>query len=516
MEAMVGVEEVDESLAGETSRCDRAVRLALEGRYAEAEAVSREALAIDPGDIDALNELGVAVWRQDRAEEAEAIYREAARSHPDDYRVWTNLGLLLMTQDRDPEAEACFRAALAIHPRVFHAVMSLGSVVSNRGDFDGAAPMLEQALEMCPDSVEALQNAAVNLVRQGRWREALALYDRGVAIDPLNPDLRRNRAYALLATGDYEQGWPEHEWRLSHPKHGGVRINRTFWNGGRFEGQTLLLHFEQGYGDTLQFIRFAPMVKAMGGRVTLLCQPPLVRLLSRCEGVDLVCDGQGFEPACHIHAPLMSLPAILGTTVETIPARVPYLVAEPAQVEHWRSILDASTSNDLETGVRPFRIGIAWQGQPKHRADHWRSFRLADLEPIARIPGTRLVSLQAEHGTEQIAGLDGRFPIVELPGRRARDFSETAAIVANLDLVIAPDSAVAHLAGGMGVPVWMGLSVASEWRWMTGRDDSPWYPTLRLFRQSRLNDWGDVFGRMASALVAVVEGRESLRGTRAA
>lgn len=516
MEAMAGVKEGDGSSAGETSHRERAVRLALEGRYAEAEAVSREALAIDPEDIDALNELGVAIWRQDRAEEAEAIYRRAARSHPDDFRVWTNLGLLLMTQERDPEAEECFRAALAIHPRVFHAVMSLGSVISNRGDFDGASPLLEQALEMCPDSVEAIQNAAVNLVRQGLWREALALYDRGVAIDPLNPDLRRNRAYALLATGDYAQGWPEHEWRLSHPKHGGVRINRTFWNGGRFDEQTILLHFEQGYGDTLQFVRFAPMVKAMGGQVTLLCQPSLVRLLSRCEGIDLACDGQGFEPVCHIHAPLMSLPAILGTTIETIPACVPYLRAEPAQVEHWRSILNAATPEEGEPGVRPFRIGIAWQGQPKHRADHWRSFRLTELDPIARIPGVRLVSLQAEHGMEQVAGLGGQFSVVELPGRRARDFSETAAIVANLDLVIAPDSAVAHLAGGMGVPVWMALSVASEWRWMTGRDDSPWYPTLRLFRQSRLNDWGEVFGRMASELAAFIEGREGLRGSRAA
>lgn len=481
---------------------DRAARLAMEGRYAEAEACAREALRLRPDDIDAMNELGVAVWKQGREVEAEEIYRAAGRIKPDDFRIRTNLGLALMTQHRDEEAEVCFREALTIHPRVFHAQMSLGNVLSNRGEFEAATGWLESALAMCPDSVDALQNVAINLVRQGRWAESIAYYERAIAIRPDIPELRRNHGYALLATGQYERGWPEHEWRLNCIPHPGVRINRTFWNGDDFAGQTILLHFEQGYGDTLQFVRYAPMVKRRGGRVVVLCQPALVRLLSRCEGVDLACDGIGFEPECHIQAPLMSLPAIFGTTTATVPSRFPYLRVAPAQAEHWRSVLAGLEGPDR--AERPLRVGIAWQGRPEHRADHWRSFSLERFAEIAAIPGVRLISLQAEHGTDQLAAVRGRIPVTELPGRRGRDFSETAAIAAQLDLVIAPCTAVAHLAGGLGVPVWMATSLASDWRWMADREDTPWYPTMRLFRQRKIDDWGDVFARIAAELRALV------------
>jgi Flp pilus assembly protein TadD len=481
---------------------DRAVRLALEGRYAEAEVCAREALRLRPGDVATMNELGVAIWKQGREAEAEAIYREACAIEPDDFRTWTNLGLSLSSQFRSDEAEACFREALRIHPKVFHAQMGLGNALSNRGEYEAATAWLESALAMCPDSVDALHNVAVNLVRQGRWAEAVDYYERAIAIDPTPPDLRRNYGYALLATGDYERGWPEHEWRLNCLPHPGVKINRTFWNGDRFPDRTILLHFEQGYGDVLQFIRYAPMVKRRGGRVAVLCQPALVRLLSRCEGVDLVCDGRGFEPACHIQVPLMSLPAIFGTTIETIPSQFPYLHPDPAQVEHWRTVM--ARLDEAAGGVRPFRIGVVWQGRPEHKADHWRSFSIERFGPIAAIPGVELVSLQAEHGTEQLAALNGRIPIVELPGRRARDFSETAAIASQLDLIVAPCTAVAHLAGGLGVPVWVAMSYTADWRWMADREDTPWYPTMRLFRQSSIGDWDGVFRRIGEELRALL------------
>ncbi len=221
-------------------------------------------------------------------------------------------------------------------------------------------------------------------------------------------------------------------------------------------------------------------------------------------------DGTAFEPECQIHAPLMSLPAIFRTTMDTIPADVPYLATEPALVAHWRTVL-APLREPGDAVGRPLLIGIAWQGSPGHRADRWRSYPLERMAPLAEVPGVRLISLQAGHGTDQIAALGGRFPVVELPGRRARDFSETAAIVSQLDLVIAPDTAVAHLAGGLGVPVWVGIPVAADWRWLVDREDSPWYPTMRLFRQGRLNDWEGVFRRMAAEL-----GGLAVRGAAAA
>jgi len=210
-----------------------------------------------------------------------------------------------------------------------------------------------------------------------------------------------------------------------------------------YRNQTILLHYEQGCGDTLQFIRFAPLVKRRGGRVVVLCQTALLRLVARCPGIDLVFEGTSYEPECHIQAPLMSLPAIFGTTLATLPALVPYLFADRVLVEHWRSELA----------------------------------RALELEALT----------------------------IDLRGRRGRDFSETAAIMCSLDLVISPDTAVAHLAGGLGVPVWVALPYSCDWRWLSGRDDSPWYPTMRLFRQAKLGEWEPVFRRMAEALKPEIE-----------
>ncbi len=488
---------------------DRAIALSLQGRFAESEACSREALRLWPDDVDVMNELGVAVWKQGREAEAEEILRRADRIKPDDYRVLTNLGLALMSQHRDEEAGECFRAALRVKPDAFHARMNLGNVIGNRGDFDEAMEWLLSALELCPDSVLAMQNIATNLGRMGRWTEGIAYYERALQIEPEHPEVHRSIGYYSLAIGDYQRGWPEHEWRLKCPNHQGCRINRTFWNGDDFRDQTILLHYEQGYGDTLQFIRYARLVKRRGGRVVVLCQSPLVRLLSRCEGVDLAFDGQGFEPECHIHAPLMSLPSIFGTTLETIPAEVPYLRVDPAQVERWRPVVEGvlGTAEGPGHAERPFRIGIAWQGSRENAADRWRSFPLEQLAPVAALPGVRLISLQVGHGTEQIAATVGRFPVIELPGRRGRDFSETAAIASMLDLVIAPCTAVTHLAGGLGLPVWTALCSTADWRWLIDRDDSPWYPTMRLFRQPRLGDWQSVFRRMADELGAILSQR---------
>ncbi len=398
-----------------------------------------------------MNELGVAVWKQGREPEAEEVLRRVLEIAPDHFGALTNLGLALMNGRREAEAADYFRAAIRVEPGAFHARMHLGSILSNSGDFDGATEWHESALAIGPDSPVALQNMAVNLARQGRWAEAADYYGRAVPLQAENAELHRNYGFALLASGRFEKGWVEHEWRLNVPGYPGCRINRTFWNGDLFRDRTILLHFEQGFGDTLQFIRYVPLVKARGGRVVVLCQQPMVRLLSRCPGVDLACDGIGFEPHCDIHAPLMSLPLIFGTTMETIPRAVPYLFPDPGLVEHWRSVL----ARYREDGS--VLVGIAWQGRPENGADHWRSYPLERMAPLAAVPGVRLISLQVGPGSEQVAELEGRFPVVELPGRRGRDFSETAAIASQLDLVVGPCSAMTHLAGGLGVTAWLAL-----------------------------------------------------------
>jgi Tfp pilus assembly protein PilF len=481
---------------------NQAVQLARAGRFAESEAIARAALRLRADDLDVLNELGAALWRQGRADEAEEIFLRACRIKPDDFRILTNLGLARAKQGRTEEAAECYRHALRIRPDTFDAQMNLGNVLCDQGNFDEGMQCLETALALRPESADALQNLGLIMVRQGRWQDAIEYYERALHQRPNSPELHRDYAHALLACGEFERGWVEHEWRLNCPPRRGCLINRTFWNGDHFRDRTILIHFEQGFGDTLQFIRFLPIVKRRGGNVSLLCQAPLLRLCARCEGVDLVCDGASYEPECHIHAPLMSLPAILGTTLATLPAQVPYLAADLVLVEHWRDRIEQVLEADAtsRSPARPFLIGVAWQGSPANEADRWRSFPLAALAAVAVLPGVRLVSLQVGHGVEQLHALGGRFPVIELPGRRGRDFSETAAIMCLLDLVIAPCSAVAHLAGGLGARTWLALCSSADWRWMAKRDDSPWYPTMRLFRQTTPGDWEGVFRRMAEDL----------------
>ncbi len=494
----------------------QSLEMTLQGRYVEAESLARESLRLRPDNVDMLNELGVAVWRQGRHVEAEAIYLEAHALRPNDFRVLNNLGLALYNQGRIDEAGDCYRAALAAQPDAFDARMNLGIVLSDQGNFHEAAEWLEAARELRPNSADILQNLGMNLGRQGKWPEAIDYYEQALARQPDFPEVHRNLAYALLITGDYRRGWPEHEWRLRCQPNPGCKINRTFWNGDFLPEKTILLHAEQGFGDTLQFIRFAAMVKRRVGQVLVLCPAPLLQLVARCNGVDLAFEGDGsFEPNCHVQAPLLSLPSIFETTMETVPAEVPYLVTDRILVDHWRSELfkalgddDGGLRKDATAGgrsissssSRPFLIGIAWQGNPAHPMDRWRSFPLARFAPLGGLPGVRLISLQTDEGVDQLRAPDRDFPVLELAGRRRRDFMETAAIMTHLDLVITPDTAVAHLAGALGLETWAALCKLGEWRWPHGRDQSPWYPTLRLFRQTVLGEWDDVFRRMTEAL----------------
>jgi hypothetical protein len=251
-----------------------------------------------------------------------------------------------------------------------------------------------------------------------------------------------------------------------------------------------LLHAEQGLGDTIQFIRYASIVKQLGAAVIVECQELLLGLLDSCPGIDqLVAQGDAL-PAFDVHAPLLSLPRILKTSLATLPATIPYLVPKPAIVERWRTRL---------VGIDGFKIGIAWQGNPAFRGDRFRSLPVRYFAPLTQVPGVRLLSLQKGAGSEQLAAVRDLFGVTEL-GDRLHDFTDTAAVMKNLDLVITSDTAAAHLAGALGVPVWVALSFAADWRWLLDRCDCPWYPTMRLFRQKERGDWRGVFEEINSAL----------------
>lgn len=364
------------------------------------------------------------------------------------------------------------------------------------GDLTGAMVRLCHAVALHPDHAGAWNTLGLTLHQQGEINAAVACYSRAHQLDPDNVEVRWNRALAWLVQGDFERGWPEYEWRWKSPKAEPLPYaERPRWDGSPLGGAPILLHANQGLGDTIQFIRYAPLVKSRGGTVIVQCQPELIPLLSNCGGIALLTANEAPPPPVFtVQAPMLSLPGILGTTVETIPSEVPYIAADPTLVAQWGKRLSS---------VKGFRVGISWQGNPKHYWDHRRSFSLNHFESLARIDGVRLISLQKGPGEEHLDAASGRFPIT-LPGDHFDEttgaFMDTAAVLNHLDLVITPDTALAHLAGAMDVPTWVALSFSSDWRWLRERDDSPWYPSLRLFRQERLGDWGGVFARMADAL----------------
>jgi hypothetical protein len=298
----------------------------------------------------------------------------------------------------------------------------------------------------------------------------------------------------LLSQERFPEGWAEYEWRWQVQSQPRPAFDRPAWDGAPLPGGTLLLYAEQGVGDTLQFVRYAALAKQRADAVILGCPPALIPLLSRCPGIDRLVATDAPLPPFDAQAPLASLPGLLGTTAETIPAPVPYLTADPERVRRWQEEL---------AGLEGFKIGIAWQGNPGMGAyDRRRSFPLAALAPLARLPGVRLVVLQKGHGREQLPAAAG-WPLADLGERLDESggaFADTAAVMHGLDLVVTCDSAPAHLAGALGKACWVALPFAADWRWLLDREDSPWYPTLRLFRQPRPGDWSDMFGRMAFAL----------------
>jgi Flp pilus assembly protein TadD len=472
------------------------------GQLAEATAHFLHALRLQPTYAEAHNNLGVVFAQQGQLQQAVASFRQAVQCKPGYPEGLNNLGNALRLAGRAEEAIAELREAVRLQPNYVQAHTNLGLAALQTGDAMQAVQSFEAVRPARPDDPELLNNLGYALRNCSRSEEALRCFDQVLATRPDHAAAHHNRAVLRLLLGDYAQGWAEYEWRWRCPEFTGPPFRKPLWDGTPLAGRRILLHTEQGMGDTFQFVRYAPLVKERGGTVYLACPRALVPILSSCPGIDQVIAKGTALPDFEVHAPLLTLPWLFETTLQTVPAQVPYLAADPALVERWRSAL----------GQEPgFKVGIFWQGSPKYREDRARSIPLACFEPLARLDGVRLFSLQKGLGVEQIGACG--FPVVDLGSRLDETtgaFMDTAAVLRNLHLVVTCDSAVEHLAGALGVPVWIALPFVPDYRWMLGRDDSPWYPTVRLFRQTELGAWGPVFGRMAGELgKLMLEGKRS-------
>ncbi|WP_160331074.1 tetratricopeptide repeat protein [Bradyrhizobium macuxiense] len=497
------------------------------GEFDKAERLCAGILEHAPGNFDALHLLGMLHFQRHRMAEALRFLAAALKANPGSSDAMSNLGLALHTAGYYDEAISRYRCALQLVPDHPEFLYNLGNTYLELGRFTEAVSSYEAALAGKPDHVGALVNRGNSLLRLNEPLKALASYDAALAAMPGHPQILTNRGHTLrrldrpaealvnlkaavavapdfaeahfeaamtrLTLGDFAAGWKAYEWRWKTGAF--ARQRRTFqaplWLGDEaVGGKTIRLHAEQGFGDTIQFIRYAPLLADVGANVICEVQAELQPLLSQLKDITVIAAGEAL-PEFDLHCPLLSLPLAFKTEVETVPASTPYLAAPAERLERWRSRLPPARA----------RAGFVWSGSSTHKNDANRSIALAQLAPLFESPAMQCVSLQTE-----LRGAD-RDVLRDLPnllhlGDELADFTDTAAVISLLDVVISVDTAVAHLAGALGKPVLILLPHAADFRWMRDRADTPWYPTAKLLRQPALGDWGSVIDRVSDELRA--------------
>jgi tetratricopeptide (TPR) repeat protein len=494
-------------------RCSLGNALQALGRADEAVAEFRSGISLDPNHLDCLNNLGNALVARNELDESLALLRRAISIKPDFPEALNNMGNALIARRDLEQAVSILRSAVELRPQSPEILNTLGTALQANGQTEQAITTLQKALSLRPDYPQALNNLANALADRGDFPAAVEAARRAVTLQPtyaeawsnLGTALQQtkesdpaiaafrkaielksdfsiahfNLGIALLLAGRFDQGWPEYECRRGRPE--------ALPDMAGLKGKTILLHAEQGLGDTIQFARFIPMVAKLGARVILHCHSELARLLETVDGVEQVVTPADQTPESDLRFPLMSLPRHFQTTLQTIPNATPYLRADGELSSRWRKRLPGNS----------VKVGLVWSGRrtPNPR----RSIPLTELTPLTQVPGISLVSLQVGEVAKDPATIPGFENVLDFTGE-IHDFSDTAALIENLDLVISIDTAVAHLAGAMGKPVWVLLQFVPDWRWMLDRADSPWYPSMRLFRQPSFGDWRTPIMQVAQEL----------------
>ncbi len=438
------------------------------------------------------NNLGNAFKEKGLLEEAIKFYEKALNANQNAIDTSIDLGDVFRKQGKLDEAISHFQKLLDNNPKNPVVYINLALVFQEKGLFDEAFKYYNKALEINPNVAEGYNNLALAFIENGHYEEARSNLEKAIQIKPTMANAHFNFATLLLLEGDFTRGWEEYEWRWNASDFKFMKFNysQPQWNGEKFEGLKILLHAEQGLGDTIHFMRYINLVLEKNLEVIFRCPKELLILAKYSFPEIQIITFEEPLPDFDFHCPLMSLPYVFETTIDNIPSKIPYIKTEKSLIESWNQKIGKDPN---------FKIGLAWSGNPKYKRDRHRSCSLKIFSTIAQIEGISLYSLQKGHGTEQLKELRDELKIIDFDSE-IKDFSDTAAIIENLDLTISVDTAVAHLTGAMGKPVWTMLPFVPDWRWMLNREDSPWYPTMRLFRQHTPGDWVTVLSNIKKEL----------------
>ncbi len=472
------------------------------GEVAEAVGALQCAVSLAPASAVYLADLGLALTRQGAFDAGEAACRAAVAHAPDYVTGHVNLAHALVQQRKYVETIAVCDAGLSVAPHTADLHCSRAAAALMTGALEAAEAAPRTAIGLQPSHAAAWFNLGMIHERKGDLAAALTAQRAALAIDPGFAGAELKMAHALLGLGDFANGWRHFEarWRTAeHVSNFQHVIGQPGWRGESLDGRTILLHWEQGLGDTLQLLRYVPMVAARGGRVLLMVQAPLRGLVPAWPGVTLVTDPANI-PDFDLHCSFFSLPAACGTTPDTVPAPIPYLHADSGLITQWRGKLpDRSTDG----AARKIRVGLVWAGSAEHKGDSARSVPLACLQPLLAVPGLRFFSLQRDMRAGDAAWLAGPGRHITPLGPELGDFADTAAALAAMDLLVTVDTSVCHLAGALGYPTWLLLPFSPEWRWAIDETHSRWYPTVRLWRQSEAGNWPALLARVAAELATL-------------
>ncbi len=451
----------------------------------------RRAIALDPSVSAYHSNLGTACRALKRHDEAVASFKRGMQLEAPTAPVYNNFALALKDAGRRDDALAAFDEALKLRPDYANGHFNRANLLLDVGRLQDSIEGYQRAIQLKSDDAGAHGKLGIAYYDLGRLPEALACFERALALDPNQPEVRRNRALVWLAQGDFAKGWLEYEWRFECEGFAKRSYSQPRWHGSPLAGRTLLVYAEQGLGDTLHFIRYVPLVEQAGGNVLLDVPGPLVPLLTQSGFGRFFAGG---TPRFDLHCSLLSLAGMLGEPTGQPLWRGPYLTADPRLVAEWKERL-----RDLSG----FKVGIAWAGNPDHPHDRFRSVSLERFAPLAAISGVRLISLQKGVPSQQLAQFGAAMHVLDL-GQALDEstgaFMDTAAVMTHLDLVITVDTAMAHLAGGLGAKVWLPLQLSPDWRWLAHGQETPWYPSMRLFRQREFDRWLLVFEAIAAEL----------------